>query len=164
MTNQISYLNQTDHVVFMSEGEIIEQGPYKNLIESGGCFYNYVKQSIQNSQNLKKENPSGKEINEYLCSKTRDEGLMDGLSLNKKGILIEDEGLSTGNISFYILKDFFNKFGNLMFFIYLIALAIEHTLQAIGIVWLSDWIEESKKNPAIANKDAIFRLGKVHYR
>ena len=139
---------------FISAGE--------NLIKRSRQFNDYVKQYLENSPDKETEKHQGKEVLKPLCQ-TMMNVSAENSHLDEKGKLIKDERVMTGNISFFIFKDFINKFGNSIFCIYLMGLALQHVLQAGGIFWLSDWIEKSRENLNDSNKDAAFRLGNLFY-
>ena len=51
VTNQVSYLSQTDQIIFMKNGTISEHGKYADLIDQKGLFYDYVQQATHEIKN-----------------------------------------------------------------------------------------------------------------
>ena len=60
VTNQVSYLANVDQVIYLKDGKVQEQGPYKELMEKKGFLYNFVEQHLNDDD--KDEEKEGKEV------------------------------------------------------------------------------------------------------
>lgn len=43
MTNSLSFLPQTDHIIMLDNGSIVESGSYNQLIDKDGPFKEFIK-------------------------------------------------------------------------------------------------------------------------
>ena len=73
------------------------------------------------------------------------------------GKLIEEETSLTGRVPLYVLKEYINKMGSTMFFLFVLTQVAEKALHAGGIFWLSDWADNSRFNVSHANDEASYR-------
>ena len=154
VTNQVSYLANVDHVIFMKDGRVLEQGAYKDLMENKGPLYNFVEQHLNDEEEEdSKEDVKGNKI------QTEGKQLSEEIADND-GKLIEDETSLTGHVPLYVFKDLIKKVGPWLFVFYLLLVGLEHAFHAGGILWLADWSDSPGKNLSTdANEDASFRLG-----
>ena len=152
VTNQVSYLANVDHIIFMKDGRVLEQGAYKDLMETKGPLYNFVE------QHLNEEEEDSKEA-ETTGNKIQTEGQLTEGDADNDGKLIEDETSLTGHVPLYVFKDLIKKVGPWLFVFYLLLVGLEHAFHAGGILWLADWSDSPAKNISTANEDASFRLG-----
>ena len=77
-----------------------------------------------------------------------------------KGRLVEDEKCLTGHVPIYVFKEFIQRMGSILFILFLLTNAMEQGLHAGGILWLSQWSDDSRLNTSHANDEASYRLGK----
>ena len=158
VTNQVSYLPNADQVIFLSDGRIVEKGSYKDLIDSKGALYDFVQQTMSNQQS-KEDNDDTSNLPGTLKKQIMQEETME-VSGDHDGHIIEDETSLIGNVPLHVFKDFASKMGTKLFCIFLVTNVIEHALHAGGILWLSDWSDDSNVNSTTANQDSTYRLGK----
>ena len=158
VTNQLSYLPNANQVIFMSEGIIIEKGTYKDLIDSKGALFDLVQQTMNNQQS-KKDNDDTSNLQVNLNKQIIQEETIEA-SGDHDGHIIVDERSLIGNVPLHVFKDYASKMGTKFFCIFLLTNVIEHALHAGGILWLSDWSDESNVNSTTANEDSTYRLGK----
>ena len=158
VTNQLSYLPNANQVIFMSEGIIIEKGTYKDLIDSKGALFDLVQQTMNNQQS-KKDNDDTSNLQVNLNKQIIQEETIEA-SGDHDGHIIVDERSLIGNVPLHVFKDYASKMGTKFFCIFLLTNVIEHALHAGGILWLSDWSDESNVNSTTANEDSTHRLGK----
>ena len=158
VTNQLSYLPNANQVIFMSEGIIIEKGTYKDLIDSKGALFDLVQQTMNNQQS-RKDNDDTSNLQVDLNKQIIQEETIEA-SGDHDGHIIVDERSLIGNVPLHVFKDYASKMGTKFFCIFLLTNVIEHALHAGGILWLSDWSDESNVNSTTANEDSTHRLGK----
>lgn len=103
VTHALHFLEQVDHVYYLGEGKIQEQGSFPSLMAAGGLFADLVR-DFGSGQASKKSNEDGdeEELEERPRSeaneKVKDRGVAEGTG-KIEGILIKKEARKTGNIS-----------------------------------------------------------------
>ena len=55
MTNSLSFLPQTDEILLIENGQIMEKGTYDELKNGGAAFSDFIKNSMEAPQEEKKE-------------------------------------------------------------------------------------------------------------
>ena len=154
VTNQVSYLSNVDQIIYMKDGQILEQGTYKELMQSKGPLYNFVEQHLNDEDDEAAEKDDDEK-------KVKNEGESAEGDTSNDGKLIEDETSLTGHVPLYVFKDLIKKVGPWLFVLYLLLVGLEHGFHAGGILWLADWSDSPATNTSSPNDDASFRLGKL---
>ncbi len=161
VTNHVANLPEVDHIVVMKNGEIIEQGPYQDLISAKSTFYEFFQQHLiaeeDNDDNVKAEDYE--ELKKQYKRQESEHPALANKEGDYDGRLVEDETSLTGHVPLHVFKDFLGKVGTWVSIFFFVATAAEQAIHAGGIVWLSAWSDEGHSNSTSANDESAYKLG-----
>jgi ABC-type methionine transport system ATPase subunit len=101
VTNQLHFLSQVDKIIVVSDGTIVEQGTYEDLIQAGPVFQNLMENAGKMEQGSEPSDP--KKSDDVIVSSTKDED-KDPEKKDRKSVLIKEEERETGVISWAVLS------------------------------------------------------------
>ena len=72
VTNQVSYLSNVDHILFLKDGQVIEQGSFEELMKSNGPLFNFIQDHATKKEDDEEESKM-KEISKAMEVETKNE-------------------------------------------------------------------------------------------
>ncbi|KAJ3059726.1 hypothetical protein HDU98_004224, partial [Podochytrium sp. JEL0797] len=144
VTHQLHFLSRVDHIVVMRDGEISEQGTYRNLMEAGGDFATLIEAygTMEEEEEDGMESQMG-EVDVGTASDERDVGLEVGIH-SKTGCheIMQDEERRIGAVGLNVWLQYVNACGGRWFVVgaFFVILALQG-VQITNNLWLSWWTD-----------------------
>lgn len=139
VAHQLQYLSQTDRIVVLDEGRIVETGSYEQLMNSGGKFA-----QLMQKHEFKGEEKSGEQLAEQKGEKTVKKKEANSDQAN----LVAAEDRSVGSIDSQIYKYYIIAMGTGSFVVLVILCLGSTILPVLSDWWLSKWTSEVQNHPA----------------
>ena len=104
VTHALHFLPQTDYIYSLSEGRIVEEGTYANLMSRNGLFARFVDEFASKNEGESKE----KDPEDMLKGKTDEDANADekGDTAAKGKQLMQEEERNTGRVSWSVYRAF----------------------------------------------------------
>lgn len=149
ITNQLQYLPHSDHVVFLQNGAVSQQGKFADLKnEEGSEFVRLIHEfgviddsSSDDGDKKKKKKPAPLKVqttNDALIALKKTNPNSDQENL-KKGNLTGAEGREKGNIGIDVYWHYFKSGGLGLFFFIMFNYCLRIAARTHNAIWLADW-------------------------
>jgi len=146
-THQLHVLPKADWVICVKDGEIVQQGPYLELLkDESGYLYQMINDYGAQGQKDETSSTDGSDTANEDGSGSKKKPAKSGDAKRKKGTagrptrLMTSEERDTGAVSFQVYKGYFVKAGGIWTMIVLVLLLALTQMARIGTdVWLGYW-------------------------
>ncbi|ODM89209.1 Multidrug resistance-associated protein 1 [Orchesella cincta] len=169
VTHGITYLPQTDHIIVLKDGQISEEGTYKQLLAKKGAFADFLVQHLEASEVEMKNSPmllwgyytekrTTSVRSQDSSGHTPSPAKRMSITPKKEEVaspqkvkdkLIEVEKAETGSVKGDVYTHYFKAVGIFMVFMTMVFSAVSQAFQIGGNAWLSKWSEEPQVNGTI---------------
>jgi ABC-type multidrug transport system fused ATPase/permease subunit len=130
VTHQLHFLPEMDHILVMDKGQLVEQGSYKELIQSGKVLKEMMK-----SYRLDEDNAGREHVKSSIVRAEVNNAL--------GGIIVAEEK-QRGSVSLKIFWHYFDKCGGIPHIVlFLTAAILSSGTQVINNLWLSWWTSDT---------------------
>lgn len=144
VTHALHFLPQVDHIITVSEGRIVEQGTYTELIARHGAFAELVAEFGNNEEETKQTQEAkekaitdGKPDSKQQPSKQKESGP------KKAHKLMQEEERATGAVGFKVYKQYLSAARPYMGFLVLLSLVLMQAATVINSYVLVWWQENN---------------------
>ncbi|XP_041055069.1 multidrug resistance-associated protein 4 isoform X2 [Carcharodon carcharias] len=148
VTHQLQYLSAADQILILKEGQVVEKGNFKQLLNSGVDFSSLLKQDEEDEQT--DSHSATKIIKERTLSETSILSLGSSTQSHKEGSFeppgesvlsaVPEESRSEGSIGFKVYKKYFLAGASgFMMLIVIILNLLAHVSYILQDWWLSYW-------------------------
>ncbi|XP_020574939.1 ABC transporter C family member 8-like [Phalaenopsis equestris] len=158
VTHQVEFLPQTDRILVMEGGKIIQTGRYEDLLKPGTAFERLVTAhqfsitTINSSDDENRKTTSAEvhlQVNRLLPMKQNSEGEISVTSLSAVQ-LTEEEGMEIGNAGLKPYKDYIQISKGLFLFALIITFqSVFILLQGLSNYWLAAVVQIPHKSDAM---------------
>mgnify|MGYP002386245604 CR=1 FL=1 len=141
--NQLQYLPYADHIVFLSEGDVVATGNFEELIQTNSQFKEQMfKFGVTGKAEEESEAEQIPKPAEQLKQNTvaKLEEPKKESDEKKSGTLVVGEGKQEGLIGFGVYWYYFKKGGLVVFFTMIFFLAFSVGARIVSGWWLSVWL------------------------
>ncbi|XP_059280885.1 ABC transporter C family member 2-like isoform X3 [Lycium ferocissimum] len=152
VTNQLQFLPHVDRIILVSEGMVIENGTFEELLENGILFRKLMENAGKmESYSVETEYDPNIDDESSQSSTIRHELQKDVTSVTKrragKSVLIRQEERETGIVSWNVLMRYKDALGGLwVVLILLVCYTLTEILRVLSSTWLSVWTKASSSN------------------
>nr|QUF59448.1 ATP-binding cassette transporter Abcc1-4 [Brachionus angularis] len=156
VTNSLNFLPQTDHIIFLENGSIVDSGSYQDLLNKNGPFTNFMKKFLDSKESNKEELE-----NKIIDVLEKNEKKAKLLHLNSKindnngKNLIQVEKIQSGKVKSSILINYFRACNIKLVLVFYILYSTGATFVILSNFWLSDWTN----NPNNTKNEKSFKYG-----
>ncbi|KAJ3223083.1 hypothetical protein HK099_001564 [Clydaea vesicula] len=155
VTHQLHFLSAADHIIYLSDGEIKEQGAYQELLENGGEFCNLMTSygGVEESSTTS-ETETDVVIDEKKVLIEDKKEMLNFMNQIKTNELMSKEERNVGNVKFSIYLAWMKAAGGTVTMTFLGLILIFSTGMDLGQnFWLTLWSE--KKFPFLSLNNYI---------
>ncbi|KAF1321108.1 Atp-binding protein, partial [Globisporangium splendens] len=172
VTHSLSFLNQCDNIIVLSEGKIVEQGSYKSVMakkgmlaqmvsnytesdkEESGAESDDVEAALDNDSESESDDDGNRSRSSNgrrssrvsRASSTRSDDSRDGGDTGEQ--LMVDEDRSVGDVAWPVYQAWINAFGgNFAGFVVVMGFVAAQGVTLLSTLWISYWSEEAQKYP-----------------
>lgn len=170
VTHGVVFLPQVHNIYVMKDGEITENGTYKELFEASGEFseflHNHAKEELEKEENLYSRSFSrsdSKSDAESIASfgsirrrKNSTESFYSAhsdLEIDGGGKLIQDEGAETGSVKALVYKRYLKSIGFNSTVACLFFSIAYQAFQIYSNLWLTEWSNDAEANTDHSKRD-----------
>lgn len=139
-THALQYIEEVDRIVFMEDGQIIEQGTYEKLMNN-----EKFRLFLSKQKEIEEEENEQKEIDAIMSERTlkgeltSQQSLLSNMQSTKAKLLMEEKRFR-GTIGFDLYVNYFSHGGILYFFISMILVAVSVGLRIFVDYFIGSWI------------------------
>jgi hypothetical protein len=168
-THSIHLLEKTDHIYFLEEGRVVDDGKYYDLVsKSSGAFSNLVK--YDKTRSKKEAGAEGdQEVVDTVVETTRKRSKSSSSSSGKgsrekksskkeeeeDGKLIVEEDKGVGGVNMSIYWAYFRRWGNLCTAFFTVSLVFLYCISRLCIpIWLQWWIDHEDSARGVASNSS----------
>ncbi|TFK27186.1 ATP-binding cassette transporter YOR1 [Coprinopsis marcescibilis] len=152
VTHALHFLPQVDYIYVISDGQVVERGPYAELMAHGKDFSKFVNEFGSNEEEKEKEVEDEVEAIEAIddeegskldSTKKEDEKAQDKSRLPGPGLMQEEER-NTGAIAWGVYKSYMDAGkGEIVVPLLILSLALNQGATVLSSYWLVWWQENT---------------------
>ncbi|XP_077286529.1 putative multidrug resistance-associated protein lethal(2)03659 [Arctopsyche grandis] len=136
ITHQYQYLTEVDHIIMLSDGFIVAEGSYNDLIENCSPFKNLLQTKTKSTE--EEDNPS---------QETKENSLTESMELQESSIKKNEETQQSGSVSNWVYRSYIAACGPIIFFIILSMLfLLTQILASFTDLWITAWVNAEEIN------------------
>lgn len=169
VTNNLSYLTSVDNIIVIADGEMIEQGSFRDLVRNKSTLMSLIQQDTERRETeLSSANEEDLVKNVLESNDSQDEEKEafqqsndDFANLIQAGQLVKDERSETGSVKFSVYLEYFKSLSYAYSALFFTIVAAQQGLHLGGNIWLSKWSDENNvKNADVEenSKDVTYYL------
>jgi ATP-binding cassette subfamily C (CFTR/MRP) protein 1 len=148
-TNQLQYLPYADKVLFLSNGEVVGEGTFQELVESSPLFAEQMlKYGVGGEKIVEEKKDEVIVANEEKAGEPEQSKLWSMCSLKSQsdkflgGTLVNVEDKQTGLIGWNVYWYYFKRGGAAIFAFVIVFLLIAVTSRVMASWWLTQWTRD----------------------
>ncbi|CAF0847568.1 unnamed protein product, partial [Didymodactylos carnosus] len=150
VTHGISHLHKCDEIFVVNDGEIVDHGPYHELITKSKILqelvYSTIKSEDQHGPNdaEPKTPPASAEVGGILHFSDNDKTQPKVELIDEEKKLIQKEQVETGSVKFSVYVTYIRALGTVMVILIFIFFCLTAVAHLCTNIWLSKWTDDSK--------------------
>ncbi|XP_059433997.1 ABC transporter C family member 10-like [Corylus avellana] len=152
VTHQVDFLPAFDSVLFMSDGEIQQEGPYHRLLASSKEFQNLVNAHKETAGSERLAAVSSAQRHGTTSREIRKTYVEKELKAGKSDQLIKQEEREIGDMGFKPYMQYLNQSKG---FLYFTMASISHLIFAIGLILQNSWMAAKVDNPHVSTSRLV---------